>query len=48
MCCGSKEVGVNPRDRSKRTGKAVVGAHTHTVCFNGDFSRWTWFSWLPP
>jgi len=22
--------GVNPRDRSKRTGKVVVEAHTHT------------------
>jgi len=22
--------------------------HTHALCFNGHFSRWTWVSWLPP
>jgi len=25
-----------------------VTAHTHTLRFNGHFSRWTWVSQLPP
>ena len=25
-----------------------ICTHTHTLCFNGHFSRWTWVSRLPP
>jgi len=30
------------------TDALTVVTHTHTLRFNGHFSRWTWVSRLPP